>query len=48
MTGNDVKVGSKEYKQLVKTYGEPNKIKSPLSAKLISVGKGEYNKLIKQ
>lgn len=48
MNGEDIKVGSKEYKQLVKMYGEPNKIKSPVSGKLISVGKGEYNNLIKQ
>lgn len=48
INGEDVKVGSKEYKKLVKMYGEPNKIKSPVSDKMISVGKGEYNNLIKQ
>jgi hypothetical protein len=38
-------IGSKRYKELVTKYGEPNKIKSPKSKKLISVGKGEYKKL---
>jgi hypothetical protein len=48
INGEDIKVGSKEYKKLIKLYGEPNKIKSPVSDKMISVGKGEYKNLIKQ
>jgi hypothetical protein len=47
-TKENVVVGSNEYKQLEKKYGEPHKIKSPKSHKLISVNKGEYKKLIKE
>jgi hypothetical protein len=46
-TGNVIKIGSKEYKALEKIYGEPNKVKSPTSLKLISVNKIAYKKLIK-
>lgn len=46
-TNENVVIGSKEYKQLVKKYGEPHKIKSPKSNKLIGVNKGEYKNLIK-
>jgi|SRR5438445_7765223 len=48
VTQQTVVVGSKDYKKLVKLYGEPNKIKSPKSQSLIGVNKGEYKKLIKQ
>lgn len=44
-TGESIEIESNEYTKLVKKYGEPNKIKSPKSQKLISIGKGEYNKL---
>ena len=47
-TGEEVQIGSKEYYVLVHKYGKPNKIKSPESHKMISVGKIAYNKLIKQ
>lgn len=46
-TGQEIQIGSPVYQKLVKKYGEPYKIKSPKSNKLISIGKGEYNKLIK-
>lgn len=44
-TGENIEINSIEYNQLVNKYGEPNKIKSPKSNKLISIGKGEYKKL---
>jgi len=44
-THQSIEINSDKYKQLVKKYGEPTKIKSPKSNKLISIGKGEYNKL---
>jgi hypothetical protein len=47
ITGSVIKIGGPEYRKLVDKYGEPNKIKSPKSNKLISVNKGEYKKLIK-
>ena len=40
-------IGSNEYMQLEKKYGEPYKIKSPVSRKLISINKVAYKKLIK-
>jgi hypothetical protein len=43
--GEIIEINSKRYNELVNKYGEPNKIKSPKSNKLISVGKGEYKKL---
>jgi len=43
--GHVITIGSKEYKQLVNKYGEPHKIKSPKTNKLISIGKGTYNQL---
>jgi hypothetical protein len=46
-TGEVIKVGGKEYNKLVKLYGEPNKVKSPTSHKLISVNKIAYKQLIK-
>lgn len=45
MTNENIIIGSPEYKKLVKKYGEPNKIKSPKTGKLINIGKGEYIKL---
>ena len=47
-TGDDIKINSKEYKQLVKLYGEPYPIQSPSNGKMIPVGKVAYNNLIKQ
>ena len=47
-TGNKITIGSKQYKQLVERYGEPNKIISPKTGSKINIGKGEYKKLIKQ
>lgn len=46
-TGTEVVIGSPEYYKLVKKYGEPYKIKSLKSQKMISVGKGAYINLIK-
>ena len=43
-----IKIGDKTYKKLVEKYGEPSKIKSPLTNKKISINKGEYKKLIKK
>src|SRR5258708_8081026 len=46
--GQEIIIGSKEYKQLVKLYGEPLKIKSPKTKHLISVNKISYKNLIKE
>lgn len=48
VNGKAIKINSKRYNELIDKYGEPNKINSPKSKKLISVGKGEYKKLIKE
>jgi hypothetical protein len=46
-TGENIKIGGKQYKQLEEKYGTP-KIKSPKTESKIGVGKGEYKKLIKE
>jgi hypothetical protein len=46
-TGEKIKIGGKQYKQLEEKYGTP-KIKSPKTDNKIGVGKGEYKKLIKE
>jgi hypothetical protein len=46
-TNKPIVIGSNEYLKLVKKYGEP-KIKSPKTGYKISVGKGTYNKLLKE
>jgi hypothetical protein len=48
ITGDTIKIGSKKYKQLVEKYGEPNKIRSPKTNKLIGINKIEYKKLKKE
>jgi hypothetical protein len=48
ITGETIKIGSKKYKNLIEKYGEPNKIKSPKTNKLIGVNKTEYKKFIKE
>lgn len=45
-TGQEIQIGSPAYKRLVTKYGEPYKVRSPKSDRLISIGKGEYNKLV--
>jgi uncharacterized membrane protein YcaP (DUF421 family) len=47
ITGKQITIGSKTYKQLVKEYGEP-KIRSPKTNALITVGKITYNQLLKE
>lgn len=42
-----IKIGDAKYLKLVEKYGTP-KIKSPKSGYKIAIGKGEYNKLIKE
>ena len=46
VTGESVKIGSVKYKKLTQLYGELS-IKSPKSNKKITIGKGEYKKLLK-
>lgn len=38
-TGESIEILSKKYYKLVNKYGEPYKIKSPKSGKMISIGK---------
>jgi hypothetical protein len=46
--GKTIVVNKGRYKELANKYGEPNKIKSLKSQKLIGVGKGEWKKLMKE
>jgi hypothetical protein len=39
VSNKTIVIGSKEYKQLVKKYGEPHKVKSPTTQHLIAVNK---------
>lgn len=45
VTVAQVEIGSKEYENLVKKYGQPYKIKSPKTGRKINIGRGEYTKL---
>lgn len=46
LTKTKIKIGDKRYLELVNLYGEPPKIKSPLTQRKIAVNKIEYKRLI--
>lgn len=46
ITNTKIKIGDKRYLALVNLYGEPPKIKSPLTQRKIAVNKIEYKRLI--